>query len=122
MKVLIQTKETQGWRANDFCFGRDGEIVMFPVTRCEEDIDGPCGCGRALVGALSRMGTTTFMAREVEGVESIRRAMFLAATEAEKPLLKRAWGEMVKAACETPQAVVLEWRGKVRVRSLDDLL
>jgi hypothetical protein len=30
MKVLISTDQTQGWRANDFCWTVEGELVFFP--------------------------------------------------------------------------------------------
>ena len=50
MKVLVGTKETQGQRSNDFSWAEDGELVMFGSECDREDVDGTCGCRRAMSG------------------------------------------------------------------------
>ena len=60
MKIFVATKETQGQRANDFCFCDEGEVVTVSVLTCpRETTDGPCGCKRSLGGVGSSKGTTT---------------------------------------------------------------
>jgi hypothetical protein len=59
MKILVATKDTQGQRRNDFMWCREGDIVKFG-TECDgEDIDGRCGCRRAMTGVESNSSTTT---------------------------------------------------------------
>lgn len=68
MKILVATGETQGRRASDFCFVDEGEPVTF-AGECDtdrDDIDGGCGCRRAMTGLHSRTGTTTFKVVEQE--------------------------------------------------------
>lgn len=60
MKVLVATGETQGRRDNDYCFAVEGELVCFPAIECScEEVDGPCGCRRGMVGIASHRATTT---------------------------------------------------------------
>lgn len=62
MKVLVATRETQGQRANDFCWAEEGELVTFSVLECDrEGVDGSCGCKRSLSGVRSGKGTTTLL-------------------------------------------------------------
>lgn len=66
MKILVATRETQGRRASDFCFVDEGEPVTF-AGECDtdrDDIDGGCGCRRAMTGLQGRTGTTTFKVAE----------------------------------------------------------
>lgn len=59
MKVMVATKDTQGRRRNDFCHARPGELVRF-ATECDgEQVDGPCGCRRYMVGIETTKATTT---------------------------------------------------------------
>lgn len=60
MKVLTATNQTQGWRANDFCWTVEGELVMFTPLECERgSIDDGCGCRRSMAGLVSHRATTT---------------------------------------------------------------
>ena len=64
MKVLVSTHETQGERASDFCWVPDGELVGF-AFECDtdrDDIDGGCGCRRAMSG-LAAMGSRSWSPR-----------------------------------------------------------
>lgn len=81
MNVFVATGLTQGRRANDFNFAREGEIVGLDDehTSDEEGPDAPCGCQRSLVGVESGKSTTTFQVIEVgyskeEFVETIIEA------------------------------------------------
>lgn len=67
MKIFVATDETQGYRANDFCFVPEGEIVMptFICGRDQSDPDGGCGCGRSLGGVSSFKATTTFRVADI---------------------------------------------------------
>jgi len=68
MKLLTITQETQKWRSNDFCFGEEGEIAVF-AFECDsdrDDVDGSCGCRRALGGIKSLKGSTTMKVRNIE--------------------------------------------------------
>ncbi len=64
MKILVATEESQGHRANDFCWADEGEIVTFGSECADESVDGPCGCRRALRGVRTRKATTTFLVVE----------------------------------------------------------
>lgn len=62
MKCLISTRETQGQRANDFCWVPSGELVMVPITICSgETADASCGCARSMVGTTTKSATTTVL-------------------------------------------------------------
>jgi hypothetical protein len=66
MNVLVATKETQGERGNDFCFCEEGELVTFAGECDGEEIDGSCGCRRAMSGVHSHVATTTIKVVERE--------------------------------------------------------
>ena len=60
MRLFVATHATQGTRKNDFDHVPDGEIVVFPLSECDDErVDGPCGCRRAMFGLDSNVGTTT---------------------------------------------------------------
>lgn len=60
MKVLTATRETQGWRANDYCWAIEGELVIFIPLECSGgSVDDECGCRRGMGGMTSRRATTT---------------------------------------------------------------
>jgi hypothetical protein len=60
MKVLVSTTQTQGWRANDFCYVPEGELVAIIGAECTYELpDGRCGCKRSLSGLANGKGTTT---------------------------------------------------------------
>lgn len=66
MKVIVSTKETQGQRKNDFCWVPEGEPVTFSMECDGEDVDGSCGCRRALGGMRSDRATTTMKVVEID--------------------------------------------------------
>jgi hypothetical protein len=68
MKVLVATHDTQGQRANDFCYCIEGELVTVGLVCAadEGDPDGGCGCGRSFSGLNSHKATTTAKVKEVE--------------------------------------------------------
>jgi hypothetical protein len=81
MKILVATGQTQGRRATDFNFAREGEIVGMDDAHMpdEEGPDEVCGCQRSLVGIESGKSTTTFRVVDAgytreEFEESIREA------------------------------------------------
>jgi hypothetical protein len=63
MRILVATRETQGWRSDDYNFCIEGELVWIqqPCGRDLRDPDGPCGCGRGFAGAASHRATSTAM-------------------------------------------------------------
>jgi hypothetical protein len=68
MKIFVETKDTQGLRKSDFCLTKGNEPVIFAPLDCDRDrdnVDGPCGCRRSLVGVFSSLATTTFTVSEV---------------------------------------------------------
>jgi hypothetical protein len=57
MNALTATKQTQGWRDNDFCWTLEGELVFFPPIECGRgSIDDGCGCRRSMAGLASQRG------------------------------------------------------------------
>jgi hypothetical protein len=68
MKVLTATAATQGYRANDFDYCVEGELVHIGMVCAKDrsDPDGGCGCGRAFAGLNSHRATTTAMIREID--------------------------------------------------------
>jgi hypothetical protein len=66
--VFAATSDRQGERQSDFCWTIEGELVVFPVVcdRDRNDIDGGCGCRRAMAGMTSRSSTTTFRVVDLE--------------------------------------------------------
>lgn len=63
IRLFVSTKETQGQRANDFCFVPVGEIVLpHPFSICTNgSVDDDCGCHRSLSGLICNKATTTAM-------------------------------------------------------------
>jgi hypothetical protein len=59
MRVLVATKETQGYESDDYAFTVEGELVMAEVSECASP--ERCGCGRGFPGLASRRATTTAM-------------------------------------------------------------
>ncbi len=59
MKVLVATKEKQGFRKNDFMFAEEGELVRSGSECDGETVDGHCGCRRCMSGVKSLKSTTT---------------------------------------------------------------
>lgn len=68
MLYLVATKETQGRRKNDFSWADEGEPVHF-AFECDRDknnIDGGCGCRRAMSGLNTHKATTTFKVADID--------------------------------------------------------
>jgi hypothetical protein len=68
VKVPVATARGQGLRASDFCWTVEGEPVM-PAMTCDsdrDDIDGGCGCQRAMSGLASSKSTTTFTVADLD--------------------------------------------------------
>lgn len=69
IKILVSTKNTQGWRKNDFCFVPEEQPVWlgFVCDRDKNNPDGSCGCSRSMVGVENLKGTTTFVVAPFNG-------------------------------------------------------
>jgi hypothetical protein len=88
MRVFVATKETQGYRKNDFGFCNEGELVGFG-TECDgEEVDGNCGCRRALAGLESHKATTTFKVVDLPITVSDLIAKI------QDSLIKAGWGDV----------------------------
>jgi hypothetical protein len=60
MKVLTATRQTQGWRKNDYSWTVDGELVLLVPGECSGgSVDDGCGCRRGMSGMVSHRATTT---------------------------------------------------------------
>lgn len=60
MKVLAATRQTRGWRDNDFSWTVEGELVFITPLECGRGfIDDDCGCRRSMAGLVSERATTT---------------------------------------------------------------
>jgi hypothetical protein len=125
LHILVATGRTQGRRANDFCYAREGELVRTQLACGKDrgDPDGPCGCLRSLSGEDSMRATTT-----------VRVASFPGDREGYVARLTRSWNEagwtstraedvaegadlLLAIAARYPLDTVLEWRdGSVAVR------
>ena len=123
MKVLVATHETQGERANDFAFVPDGELVFYGTECDREQVDGHCGCRRALCGAVCLTGTTTVKVAERdltlrqyedEAVEALRRGGWLDIPNVDLESAAREGArELAVVALGFPLGTVLERRGPV---------
>lgn len=120
MRILVATGLTQGRRANDFNFAREGEIVGKDDehTSDEEGPDAPCGCQRSLVGIESTKSTTTFQVIESgysreEFEEMIReaRTYWVQAGVSEENIRAEA-AFLLEVAARFPAGTVVERRGE----------
>jgi hypothetical protein len=82
IRVLVATRQTQGWRSNDFCHALPGEIVYLGTTCDGATPDDRCGCARSFCGVDSGRATTTAVVAELaldrEGVVALVAAARLA--------------------------------------------
>ena len=70
MKVLAATRQTQGWRDNDFCSTVEGELVFFAPFECSRGfVDDDCGCRRSMAGLVRHRATTTIKVIEREDLD-----------------------------------------------------
>jgi hypothetical protein len=119
MKILVATGLTQGRRADDFNFAREGEIVGRDDahTSDEELPEAACGCQRSLVGVETGRSTTTFQViesgytrEEFEGIIREARSELLDAGVSDDNI--RAEAELLlEIAARFPAGVVVERRG-----------
>lgn len=132
MKILVATKETQGKRKSDFSHVEEGELIYFgsgPCDRDKDDIDGGCGCMRAVVGIKTGMATTTFKVVETD----LRPSEVLALVKetyvksgfgkymTEKDYMDET-GELIMLASKYKVGSVMEKRGNViRVRKSGEI-
>lgn len=125
IKVLVSTKTGQGIRPSDFSWTEEGEVVYFGFV-CDRDAkggnpDGGCGCGRAMVGALSSKATTTFTVAlwpksEKEFLDYVLGALQDAGwlggmDEAGRAEMLKDARELLRIAALFPVGAVLEKRG-----------
>ncbi len=116
MKLLVATKQGQGKRTNDFFWANEGEIVRFGMECDGEEVDGGCGCRRALSGIMTAKGTTTMEVAELPiDVEDLTNLMVvslkLGGWDALKDRAKDLAQEMINAAEPFPVGAVVERRG-----------
>jgi hypothetical protein len=77
MKLLVATGISQGARANDFNYVKDGELLIFAPQCNDSNADSSCGCRRSLLGIFSRRATTTFMVKEINlSVTDLKNILF----------------------------------------------
>ena len=128
MKVLTATRETQGWRDNDFFCTVEGELVMFPPIECDcGSIDDGCGCHRAMVGLASHRATTTMKVVERGDLDLETYSVLIADSLHDQGYVTdelmqkrevRKWvrnitNELIDLAGRCPVGTVLERRGRV---------
>lgn len=89
MRVLVATRLTQGTRKNDFFWALEGELVGFAFECDREEVDGACGCKRALGGFESHKATTTVRVIERPDLTIAKLAEAKAAS-----LIAGGWGEI----------------------------
>lgn len=65
MRILVTTGKTQGQRKNDFNWTEEGEPIMFGSECDGEDVDGECGCRRAMAGVRSMKTSTTMLCVDI---------------------------------------------------------
>jgi len=127
MKALVATAETQGFRDNDFCWAKEGELVQFSSECDGEDVDGTCGCRRSMAGMSSGKGTTTTRVADLadltkraymqQWLESQLRGGWIdrkdELSEDEKQWALEDTQELLRLASTFPVDAVVEKRGDV---------
>lgn len=116
LKVLVSTRETQGQRANDFCFVDEDEVVVTGPVCGGETPDGGCGCARSFEGIRESTGTTTF---KVAFRPTTRDALINALADRKRRgglPASREWcaeivDDMLRIAAAFPAETILERRG-----------
>jgi len=79
MKVLTATRDTQGWRDDDFCWTVEGELVLFAPIECGHGyVDDGCGCRRSMAGVVSHRATTTVKVVERNDLDPHTYCTFIA--------------------------------------------
>lgn len=124
MKIFVATSETQGTRANDFCFTTEGEIVRLGFECDGETVDGTCGCRRSLCGVRSRKATTTLKVVEMEIDEAELAAEIFVSLREAGWVLEENWDfsrasaarearELLRDAASFDVGAIVERRGAV---------
>lgn len=123
MRFLVATKETQGQRKNDFSHAREGELVKFGFECDGEEVDGNCGCRRALSGMETGLATTTMKVVEMDMKPSalltilqacLRKEGWIKEGPIDKEWKKQSMddaGELIRIASYFPVGTVVEKRG-----------
>lgn len=128
MKLLTATSATQGFRANDFDYTVEGELVHLGVICGRDEREGPdggCGCGRAFAGLNSHLATTTSMVRDIDGLtfedltlavmSYLEQSGWAELVDGSLPQVRReAEGEaheLAQIAARYPAGAILEHRG-----------
>lgn len=131
MKILVATKETQGKRDSDFSWVDEGELVYFgggPCDRDKEDIDGNCGCQRALISLKTFKATTTFKIIQsdlrprdiLQAIKDAHKACGLAGSMTEKDYREEA-EDLIMLAQKFEVGSILEKRGNfIKTRMIKD--
>ncbi len=63
MKVLVATRETQGFDGGDYSHTVEGELVVANVAECDA---AGCGCDRGFPGLASHRATTTALVVDLD--------------------------------------------------------
>ena len=116
MKVLVSTTETQGQRANDFCYVPEGELVKLTIPCDGEAVDGPCGCMRSMTGIDCQRGTTTVKVVARDLTETRYEALLAKSDRAAGRLmagLPTGAGQLLRLAAAYEVGTVLEIRGEI---------
>jgi hypothetical protein len=122
MKLLVATKQGQGKRANDFFWANEGEIVRFGMECDGEEVDGGCGCRRALSGITTAKGTTTMEVAElpIDAKDLTNLMVVSLKLGGWDALVDQAQGlaqEMLAAAEPFPVGAIVERRGdEIQIR------
>jgi len=128
MRIMVATEETQGRRANDFCWAEEGEVVTFGNECTDQEVDGACGCRRSLVGVRTGLASTTVRVVEYEGltraglVDLLSSALvgwgWFKTAEAARGMAEEDARVLEDLASRHPVGTILERRGgAVRPRS-----
>lgn len=136
MKVLTATRETQGWRDNDYCWTIEGELVLFVPLECDGgSVDDECGCRRGMAGMTSYRATSTMKVIEREDLDPDRYFELVAGNLQAQGYLNDAllenpevndWvhqltDELIEIGASAPVGAVLERRDNtLRIRTVTE--
>ncbi len=113
MKVLVATKETQGRRANDFCFAGINDLVRMPIECSSGYIDDPCGCHRSWTSTLNNKYTTTCKVIEDAAMTPEKLCAALAGGSGAQPEeMRAAAAYLSEVAGRFAVGTIIERRGK----------
>lgn len=128
MKALTATRETQGWRDNDYCWAVEGELVFFVPFECDRgSVDDECGCRRGMAGMSSHQATSTMKVIDRDDLDRERYLeLIVGGLQAQGYLNDRLlanpevneWvdgltNELIHLAAAAPIGAVMERRGEI---------